>query len=586
MIRDTSFGLPFPNGGGNNPPPIKTTTTDVTSPNKPSVELTDVIVNSLDSIVESLSDAPVNQKQVEEAVTKGINKSKIIDLIKKDKGKGGSSSSGGSGSESDKYWKQKRLIEYQNYLKSQEREEENSRKERDRNINEKIDKVFSQLNEFSRNPLKGFSDLIDKGIKGVFKALVTPVDVVGAAKGVVKSGKNIASGIGKGIGGIRNATAAAVGFSKGFFSKDEPENNDTTAEELEGALQEDDLEKEKKESEQEEKEEKRAEQEDKNSKEQIKETKSNGKGINMIGLSVAGILLTLGGLAVGIPILVAHTLDFFITLPLRMTALGDKLLLGLNNLGDKLIVDAKSMLQRAFGLDFSDNQYNAIKATRKKLKDMYPTDNGRIQFGRNLISKKALSEVIFESGVSPDGKTVLSDSKSGFIANVETAISREYGDKISSKELENNPELRAMINSIADEFYGEDGKSGIKSKTKETKGYDAETDLKNQIEENEKEYLTKLEDDLKSAAGNSELKYTYAEEAYAKAKGRTSLSGNDEYAFDAHKGQWADPTALELKAQQGYDVQNSLGKFVVHLSNNIFGVKVGTPLLTDRGTHQ
>ena len=142
-----------------------------------SMELGEIIVRSLETVQESLGrdEVPVGYEQIEKAVTTGINKSI---LGKQNKGNLAATKNGivaQTGSASDKalaqYWEQKK---YQDWKKEQERQkklDDEERKRREENWNKKVDEAFKNINSFSQNPLKGLSDALDKGVKGLFKSV-------------------------------------------------------------------------------------------------------------------------------------------------------------------------------------------------------------------------------------------------------------------------------------------------------------------------------------------------------------------------------------------------------------------------------
>lgn len=126
-------------------------------------ELGDIIIKSFETVTEALGDGdvPVNSKQIEDAIVKGINRSKL----------GKMSSVGGVGSNPDsnfeKYYKELLSDLATKREKALQQAEEDAIKKRESEIKEKVDKTFNEINQWASNPLKGFSDTIDKGIKSV-----------------------------------------------------------------------------------------------------------------------------------------------------------------------------------------------------------------------------------------------------------------------------------------------------------------------------------------------------------------------------------------------------------------------------------
>lgn len=166
-----------------------------------SKELGSILIRSLETVQQALDggDVPVNAEQIEQAVTKGINKS----VIAKGMGKGGVVAQ--SGSAADKalanYWEQKKYNEWKKEQDRQKKLDDEERKRREDNWNKKVDEAFQNINSFSKNPLKGFSDMLDKGVKGLFKGVGHTMD-----KSFGEIGKDVKDGFGKAL-----APAKAVG---------------------------------------------------------------------------------------------------------------------------------------------------------------------------------------------------------------------------------------------------------------------------------------------------------------------------------------------------------------------------------------
>ena len=124
-------------------------------------ELGDIIINSFSTLTEAFSegDVPVNAKDIENAVTRGINKSKLTSAITRNKNSTLSSSSSSGNTEYDKYWKAKT-----DELSSKREKAEKLEREREsKSTEENVKKFYNNINSAVSNPLKGFSDLLDFG---------------------------------------------------------------------------------------------------------------------------------------------------------------------------------------------------------------------------------------------------------------------------------------------------------------------------------------------------------------------------------------------------------------------------------------
>ena len=221
---------------------------------KPQIEsrdLSTVIISSFENVMEKISDndlKDVTPKNLEQSITKGINNS----VIGKNIGKlsSGGTRAAGTNPQND-YFEQKKFIEWQNYLKRQEKEEQESRKQRDLAVQKAVDNTFNGVTGFFENPLKGFSDLLDKGVKSLFtgaaKTLNKPLSEVGTdlksgiakfAAPAVMAGK-LGIGAGKGIvSGVNNVRAMAEMISgKGGGAAAPLDMNSLIAEDEKGVVE-------------------------------------------------------------------------------------------------------------------------------------------------------------------------------------------------------------------------------------------------------------------------------------------------------------------------------------------------------------
>ena len=141
-------------------------TTSQTMPALPSMDISSIIVRSLQTALEG---ADSEDKELSDQIADGINKS---DLIKAQKGgvsKGESKSpiddllSGGE---------KNRTKAYEKHLKKQEDLEKKARAERaarDRAVEKAFDTTLRGLSTFAQNPLKGLDNALQAGFKGLFK---------------------------------------------------------------------------------------------------------------------------------------------------------------------------------------------------------------------------------------------------------------------------------------------------------------------------------------------------------------------------------------------------------------------------------
>lgn len=152
-------------GGSSNLPAAQPSQTTALA----SKDIGSIIIQSLETVRDSLAreDVPVSYKDVEKAVTVGINKS---DLVKKGAG------SLGVGGKADaalaaKY-EQDKFIKWQEYQNKLQKEEERNRKAKEQeekkefdNLRANVEKTFNSVVTSLDNPLKTVSNLIDKTVK-------------------------------------------------------------------------------------------------------------------------------------------------------------------------------------------------------------------------------------------------------------------------------------------------------------------------------------------------------------------------------------------------------------------------------------
>ena len=105
-------------------------------------ELGDIIINSFSTLTEAFSegDVSVNAKDIENAVTRGINKSKLTSAITGNKNSTLSSGSSSGSTEYDKYWKAKT----DELLSKREKAEKLEQERESKSTEEKVKKFYNK----------------------------------------------------------------------------------------------------------------------------------------------------------------------------------------------------------------------------------------------------------------------------------------------------------------------------------------------------------------------------------------------------------------------------------------------------------
>ena len=135
-----------------------------------SKDLGTVIIKSLQTVADSLSgnDVPVSYKDVEKAVTQGVNKS---DLVKKGMKNGVATGSKAELALAAKY-EQDKFIKWQEYQRKLQKWDEEDRKKKEseekeslNRMRQKVEETWSGIATAVENPLKGISNVLDKTVK-------------------------------------------------------------------------------------------------------------------------------------------------------------------------------------------------------------------------------------------------------------------------------------------------------------------------------------------------------------------------------------------------------------------------------------
>lgn len=152
-------------GGGSNLPAAQPSQTTALA----SKDIGSIIIQSLETVRDSLAreDVPVSYKDVEKAVTVGINKS---DLVKK--GASGLGVGGKADAALAAKYEQDKFIKWQEYQNKLQKEEERNRKAKEQeekkefdSLRANVEKTFNSVVTSLDNPLKTVSNLIDKTVK-------------------------------------------------------------------------------------------------------------------------------------------------------------------------------------------------------------------------------------------------------------------------------------------------------------------------------------------------------------------------------------------------------------------------------------
>lgn len=271
-----------------------------------SKDLGTIIVKSMETIAESLSgdDVPVHYKDIEKAVTVGVNKS---DLVKKGL-KGGQLTAGGKADAAlaAKY-EQEKFIKWQEYQRKLQQWDEADRRKRQaeqdkewKETQSKIQAGFNTVVTSLDNPLKSLSNAIDKTVKDFSS---------GFAQGFkdARSGEN--------FGVKENAAIAKVSSSPEITSintqltdltdlirdnfEEVTTNQTTSNDSLDDLIKDDKDDKQAQDAEKTEKEKK-----EKNDKEQLNATQKIGYTVGtVVGKVAEAVLLVAGAIVIGSQIL-------------------------------------------------------------------------------------------------------------------------------------------------------------------------------------------------------------------------------------------------------------------------------------------
>lgn len=135
----------------------------------PSVDVSSILIKSLQT---AMNNVPSENNDLADQITEGINNSDLVKQVKSDVGKSTNSNSPldvllKSNNESVK--KQEKANN--DYLLRKEKRELTLLEKQEKLLEKKVDTAMKEANTFSKNPLKGFNDFLENGIKKGFGSL-------------------------------------------------------------------------------------------------------------------------------------------------------------------------------------------------------------------------------------------------------------------------------------------------------------------------------------------------------------------------------------------------------------------------------
>lgn len=141
----------------------------VSSSQLPSVDVSSILIKSLQT---AMGNVPSENEDLADQITEGINNSDLVKKKKSDAGKSGNSNSPidallKSNNESEK--KQEKANN--DYLIRKEKRELALLDKQEKLLEKQINTAMKAANTFSKNPLKGFNDFLENGIKKGFGSL-------------------------------------------------------------------------------------------------------------------------------------------------------------------------------------------------------------------------------------------------------------------------------------------------------------------------------------------------------------------------------------------------------------------------------
>lgn len=285
----------------------------VSSSQLPSVDVSSILIKSLQT---AMGNVPSENEDLADQITEGINNSDLVKKKKSDVGKSGNSNSAldallKSNNESAK--KQEKANN--DYLIRKEKRELALLDKQEKLLEKQIDTAMKAANTFSKNPLKGFNDFLENGIKKGFGSLFklshkTLGEISNDAKKGFKSVTSTlampAKVIGTGFATIKNLVTSQ---SSSLVKSGNVKNAVKTSQEKEKAVE---LKEKEKEVKQEAKEANIEKKRDAQANEVAKSNLLMNTSLAKIVGSVAAVALAAGLIYTGAPIAYAHLNDTII----------------------------------------------------------------------------------------------------------------------------------------------------------------------------------------------------------------------------------------------------------------------------------
>ena len=141
----------------------------VSSSQLPSVDVSSILIKSLQT---AMGNVPSESEDLADQITEGINNSDLVKQKKSDVGKSGNSNSALDAllkSNDESARKQEKANN--DYLIRKEKRELALLDKQEKLLEKQIDTALKEANTFSKNPLKGFNDFLENGIKKGFGSL-------------------------------------------------------------------------------------------------------------------------------------------------------------------------------------------------------------------------------------------------------------------------------------------------------------------------------------------------------------------------------------------------------------------------------
>lgn len=391
----------------------------VSSSQLPSVDVSSILIKSLQT---AMGNVPSESEDLADQITEGINNSDLVKQKKSDVGKSTNSNSPldallKSNNESVK--KQEKANN--DYLLRKEKRELTLLEKQEKLLEKKVDTAMKEANTFSKNPLKGFNDFLENGIKKGFGSLFKlshktlgeiGKDAKNGFKGVASTLAMPAKLIGTGFATIKNLVASqssslvesnnvkdAAKTSQEKETKTESLTNQITEAINNSDLIDEEKKRELKEKEKEVKQEtKEANVEKKRDAQANELAKSNmlvNTSLGKIVGSVATVALAAGLIYTGFPIAYAHIKDTIIGIKQGFIKFGAVVESFINTLGPRAksmaveLLSSISLRSPITGKPYRPFQGNLTEEQQERLAEINKTLNsGNTKELENELKKK------------------------------------------------------------------------------------------------------------------------------------------------------------------------------------------------------